>query len=98
TLVELKPGAVAEPVRERLRAAFRAIQQERAKGFMGMSQRRLEQFLQEKLLLEPAGSGRSNLQRDYGRTLLALGNLIMLVLLIACANVANLMTAQASAR
>jgi len=98
TLVELKPGAAAEPVHERLRAAFRAIQQERAKGFMGMSKGRLEQFFQEKLLLDPAGSGRSNLQRDYGRTLLALGILVMLVLLIGCANVANLMTAQAAAR
>jgi predicted permease len=98
TLVELKPGIAAEPVRERLRATFRAIQEERAKGFMGMSKRRLEQFLQEQLLLEPAGSGRSNLQRDYGRTLLALGILVLLVLLIACANVANLMTAQATAR
>ena len=98
TLVELKPGAAAEPVRERLRATFRDIQQERAKGFTGMSKRRLEQFFQEQLLLEPAGSGRSNLQRDYSRALLALGILVMLVLVIACVNVANLMTAQAAAR
>ncbi|WP_080508000.1 ABC transporter permease [Bryobacter aggregatus] len=98
TLVVLQPGAAAEPVRERLRATFRSIQQERAKGLTGMSPRRLEQFFQEKLLLDPAASGRSNLQRDYGRTLLALGILVLLVLLIACANVANLMTAQATAR
>src|SRR5205814_4328487 len=45
-----------------------------------------------------AGSGISDLQKEYRRLLGALGLMVGLVLIIACVNVANMMTAQAAAR
>jgi predicted permease len=52
----------------------------------------------DRLLFEPASSGRSNLQRDYRVAMTALAALVLMVLLIACANVANLKMAQTAAR
>ena len=97
-LAQLKPGVAAEPVRQRLNAASLAFETERAKGFTGMSQKSIDLWLQQKVLLEPAASGRSSWQKAYRTPLAALGVLVALVLLIACVNVANLMTAQAAAR
>ena len=98
TWVRLKPGVAAEPVLDRLRAPFQAVQVEIAKGLTGMPKRKMDAFLKQTLLFEPAAAGISNMQKDYRRALAALGVLVALVLLIACANVANLMAAQAAAR
>jgi putative ABC transport system permease protein len=98
TLAMVKPGAALEPMRQKLSLTSRGFEEERAKGFLGMSQQEIDNFLNLKVLLLPAATGVSELQSETRRPLAVLGVLVGLVLLIACANVANLMTAQASAR
>jgi predicted permease len=98
TLARVIPGVALEPLRAKLDATSRAFEEERTKGFGSMSEKQIDEFLKQKLLLEPAAAGISDLQNDYRTALAALGVLVALVMLIACANVANLMTAQATAR
>jgi len=98
TFVHLKPGAAIEPLREQLYATMRTFDAERAKGFFGMPKQTMDNFLNQQFVLEPAAAGSSLMQENYRHSLAALGVLVALVLLIACANVANLMTAQAAAR
>jgi predicted permease len=72
--------------------------QERGKGQRGRPQREFEAFLSAPIVLTPAGGGTSALQQTYRRSLVIIGFLVAIVLLIACVNVANLMTAHAAAR
>jgi len=100
--VMLKPGVNAattlEPMRLHLSAIGRVYDTERFKRSHNMTQASIKRYLNQTLVFYPAGAGISDLQKDYRRSLGVLGLLAGLVLLIACVNVANMMTAQAAAR
>jgi len=94
----VNPATDIEPLRQHLSAVSRAFQVECSTCFRGATQASIDRFLNQKLVFYPAGAGISELQKDYRRYLGVLGLLAALVLLIACANIANMMTAQAAAR
>jgi predicted permease len=94
----VNPATALEPIRLHLAAVGHAYDTERFRRSHGMTQASINRYLHQTLVFHPAGAGISDLQKDYRRYLDVLGLLAALVLLIACVNVANMMTAQAAAR
>ncbi len=95
----LKPSANVAVVAERLRAVLHSYREEVVKTWPAIRQRQeRDSFVDSFVALEPASGGRSRIQHSYERSLMIIAVLVGLVLLIACVNVANLMTAQAVAR
>jgi len=69
TLVVMKPGRDIEPLRAKVAAVSLSFETERSKTWKGESKQSIANFLNQKLLLDPAASGVSTMQDEYRRAL-----------------------------
>jgi predicted permease len=95
----LKPSVTIEQARTALNVPYHAILNDvEAPLQINMSSQSLARFRERKVVVEPGAHGQSNASTGARAPLFLLFGVTTLVLLIACANIANLLLARSAAR
>lgn len=95
----LKPGVSIEQARAGMNTTYKPIINDiEAPLQKGMSDQTLGRFKTKELLVEPGYRGQSSIHREAKTPLMFLMSVTGIVLLIACANIANLLLARGAGR
>jgi len=95
----LRPGVTIDQARAALNTHYRAIVNDvEAPQQRGLSDQGMKRFRTKLITLEPGAKGQSSVDSEARAPMTLLLGVTLLVLLIACANIANLLLARSAAR